>query len=41
MRLLVGSAFLKRRDADVEVVEAFDGGGEKHGDRQPGRLVYC
>ena len=28
VRLLVWSAFLKRRGADIEVVEAFDGGGE-------------
>ena len=32
--LLVGRAFGKRRDADVEVVETFDGGGEEHGWRK-------
>jgi hypothetical protein len=41
VRLFMRSAFLKRRGADFEVVEAFDGGVEKHGDRQPGRLIYC
>ena len=30
--LLVRSAFLKRRDADIEIVESFDGGGEEHGE---------
>jgi hypothetical protein len=32
--LLVRSARLHRRDADLEVVEAFDGGIEKHGFRK-------
>ena len=26
----IGNAFLQRRDADLEVIEAFDGGGEEH-----------
>ena len=30
VRSLVRRAFLKGRDADIEVVEAFDGGGEEH-----------
>jgi len=30
--LLVRSSFLKRRNADIEIVEAFDGGGEEHGE---------
>jgi hypothetical protein len=30
VRLLVWSAFRNGRGADVEVVEAFDGGVEKH-----------
>jgi hypothetical protein len=39
MRLLVGSAFLQRRGADIEVVEAFVGGGEEHRDRKAGRRI--
>lgn len=38
VRFLVRSAFVKRRGADIEVVEAFDGGGEKHGARKAERL---
>jgi hypothetical protein len=34
VRLLVGRAFLKRSDADVEIVEAFDGFVQCHRDRE-------
>jgi hypothetical protein len=39
MRLLVRSAFLQRRGADIEFVETFDGGSEEHGVRQAGILL--
>lgn len=39
VRSLVRSAFLQRRDADVEIIEAFDGSGEEHRDREAGRLI--
>ena len=39
MRFLVRGAFCKGRNADVEVVETFDGGGEEHGVRKAGRLI--
>ena len=39
VRPLVRSSLLHRRDADAEVVEAFDGGGEEHWDRQKDVLI--
>jgi hypothetical protein len=39
VRFLVSRVLPHRRDADVEIIEAFDGSGEEHRDREAGRLI--